>query len=55
MRVKFPGFLVVGIGVDEKHGSKGGKRSGVVIESAIEVLPGGESRSESGLTKEVKG
>ena len=54
LRVEFPGFAVVGIGMDENHAAKGAIWSGVVIESSIEVLPGGELRSESGLAKEVE-
>ena len=54
MQSELPGFAVVGLGVDEKHASKGAIWSGVVIESSIELLPGGELRSESGLAKEVE-
>ena len=34
-RAEFPGFAVVGLGVDENQESKGANWSGVVIESAI--------------------
>ena len=41
--------------MDENHAAKGANWSGTVIVSAIEVLPGGELRSKSGLMKEVEG
>ena len=47
--MEFPVFAAVGIGVDENHASKGANWSGIVIESSIELLPGGDLRSESGL------
>ena len=54
MQAELPGFAVVGLDVDENQAAKGDNWSGIVVESAIEVLPGRELQTESGLEKEVE-
>ena len=55
LRSELPLFVVVGLGVDEIQTAKGDNWSGIVIELAIEALPGRELWSDSGLSKEVQG
>ena len=52
LRAEFPGFAFFGLGMYENHAAKGANCSGIIIELAIERLPGRELRSVSRLEKE---
>ena len=52
--VKVPRRTFAGFGMDENKAAEGGDGTGVIIEAAIEILPGGFSRVKGGLMEKIE-